>query len=568
MEDTAQESLPEAIASINNQVEGDEITMKDGTDKDGGGGGGGGNSSENRKDVETLVDENDEPQNDNVSIEHDLAENDRDVVKQIDEFCHDEATLDTHENMTKEINIDSEFSDIDSIMTKNSSFKLDSVDLSSLISLEEELVVGDKEADIYVIGADDDQSATGNKVTGDGSDSGVEINGCSSYGGRDCSPALLRAFSSNSAGYASSCGGFEDSLTASTATPAASCDSSLISCYSTYEDTEDIITSSTTMMLQVDGDGTSEGGSESSSITSKDTRNTSVRNGASKKVPSSANRVNAKKRAVAAEESKTNASSPSNKSKTGSPTATPINSSRSKNTPAHQTSVVSTTTNVGSSTTERSNPHSRKEKVSSTMTSSSSAIKSSSHKLSSGGSSTKSSSSSSMSKSVCATVVGVSKVRSKDSSLSSSSEGRKESPASATSTTRGRGTRTTSVRSKVMGTTDDGRWPSSTNKPHSVTPRSRGGSIIEGQSRKFNMNSSSIANSSFMESKASALEKYATLPRRRRCKSPDIPLMIETPLRSHSVSRDPSLNRAASLRKQHRLREGSNLTKKSSTLST
>ena len=376
------------------------------------------------------------------------------------------------------------------------------------------------------------------------------------YGGRDCSPALLRAFSSNSGGYASSCGGLEDSLTASTATPAASCDSSLISCYSTYEDTEEIVTSSTTMMIQVDGDGTSEGGSESSSVTSKDARSTSARNGANKKVPSGASRVSSKKRTLAAEETKTNASSPSSKSKSASPTATPVNSPRSKPSSHPASASCKTPSNVGNGTTGRSNPQSRREKVSPAMTSSCGAIKTSSHKLTSG-SSTKSSSSSSMSKSICGTMVGVSKVRSKDSSLSSSSESKKDHPGTA----KGRGTKASSVRNKVIGGTDDGRWPSSANKQHSVTPRSRGGSVIEGQSRKFNLNSSSIASSSFMESKASALEKYATLPRRRRCKSPDVSITMETPLRSLSVSRDPSLNRAASLRKQHRLREGSSLNK-------
>lgn len=574
MEDTAEEALPQATASHDiDQLEGDGVTMKGGTDKgDSGGIEGGGNYSVKGKDMETLgtSDENGQ-QNDNVLTEQeDLAENDPDIVKKInDPPCPDENYSDEHTD--ERVAKDSEYSDIDSLITKNSSFKLDSVDLSSLVSLEEELVISDKEADIYVIeteddGTEGDQSAAGmfsgtdfpsSKVTGDGSDSGVEVNGCSSYGGRDCSPALLRAFSSNSGGYASSCGGLEDSLTASTATPAASCDSSLISCYSTYEDTEDIVTSTTTMMLQVDGDGTSEGGSESSSVTSKDARSTGPRNGASKKVPSSASRVNSKKRGLAVEETKLNASSPSSKSKNASPTATPINYPRSRPASSHPASASSKSpSNIGSSTTGKSNPHSRREKVSSTVISSCGSIKSSSNKLTSG-SSTKSSSSSSMSKSICGTMVGVSKVRSKDSSQSSSSEGKKDAPG----TTKGRGSRTSSGRSKVIGGTDDGRWPSSTNKPHSVTPRSRGGSVIEGQSRKFNLNSSSVASSSLMESKASALEKYATLPRRRRCKSPDISISIETPLRSHSVSRDPSLNRAASLRKQLRLRESSSLNK-------
>ena len=486
MEAFTQES---SVTSDSSVLESDKVTMKE--DDDGGGAG-----SEVK---EGMQDEQEAP----------------DLEKQAND-----ATVELDDRLMKD-------SDVDSVNTKTACFH------TGFFSMEEESVISDREAE------------ASSKLTGEGSDSGVEINGCSSCGGRD----LLRTFICNSGGYASSCGGADDSLTTSTATPAASCDSSLISCYSTYEDTEEIVSSSMATMLQVDGDGTSEGSSESSSVTSRDAR---ARNGTTKKVPSSSNRVSVKKRSSTVEEPKTSTSSPNSKSKNASPTATPINSSRSKAILSHSASGASKST---SNVSERSNPLSKREKGSSTLT----AIRHSSYKPSSTGS-TKSSSSSS-SKSLCCTAGGAPKTRPKDGSMSSSVESRKDSSSGTGSgTLKGRGTRTSSVRSKFIGGTDDGRWPS-TNKSNPFTPRARGGSVVEGQSRKLNLNASSVASGSLMESKASALEKYATLPRRRRCKSPEVSVTVETHFRSHSVSRDPSLNRAASLRKQHRLRESSSLSK-------
>lgn len=494
----------------------------------------------------------------------------------------------TKQSLKDEAN-ESELFEMESVNTTDSSHKCNSVDL---VVFKGDVVISCKETDIYLLDNDntetlhnDGNEAEGNatdvlnmtvtenvdfrvvgtsgKVTGDGSDSGVEVNGCVSLGGRESSPALLRAFNGNSGGYISSCGGLEDSLTASTATPVASCDSSLISCYSTYEETEDIVTS-TTMMLPADGDGTSEGGSESSSVASKDIR--SGKNGSSKRVMPDASRVSAKKRTPTTETAKSSSSSPIGK--TRSPvTATPVNSLRPKSTSSHhQTPVASKTpsSNVGTTTAVKlsatNNSSHKREKVSATVTASCGTVKSSSYKSSTSGNSAKSSSS--MSKSVCGSVIGVMKGQTKDSSLSNGSEGRKNL-VSVSASGKGRGTRnSSSMRSKVIGGTDDGRWPSSANKSHSSTPRSRGGSVVDGQPRKLNVSgSSSVVSSSLMESKATALEKYATLPRRRRCKSPEVHTTLETPVRSHSVSRDPSLNRAASLRKQHHQREGSNLNK-------
>ncbi|KAJ4434357.1 hypothetical protein ANN_22916 [Periplaneta americana] len=606
-EGSDQESLPKSIIRHDNnhqlqdRLESD-TDMKQGIGK---GGGGGGGDNDEEKGIE-----NGEGQEDNTSKAQEVHSEQRGdldetmtnenlsdlIVDQMrdksyvsedlkDELSGLEVTDQSLESGGKDSVVDSELSEMGSVHIQNSSFKLDSVDFSSLVSLEEEFIVSDKETNMYLVdttdtetagddGTEADQDATvensdfrstepNGKVTGDGSDSGVEVNGFSSYGGRESSPALLRAFSSNSGGYTSSCGGLEDSLTASTATPAASCDSSLISCYSTYEDTEDIVTNTTTMMLQVDGDGTSEGGSESSSVTSKDTRTVNSKNGSGKKMTPSANRNGAKKRTLAADVAKNSVSSASCKSKSASPTATPVNTSRTKLSSQRQSPVASKTpsTQTGTGAVSKSSAHTssqKRDKLPATMTTSGGAIKS---RPSTSGSSTKSSASSSMSKSACGSLPSGSKVRSKDSSMTSGSESRRDGVPSSATTPKGRGAK--SVRSKVIGGTDDGRWPSSANKPHAVLPRSRGGSVVDGQGRKLNVASSSstVSSGSFMESKATALEKYATLPRRRRCKSPEIQVGLETTLRSHSVSRDPSLNRAASLRKQHYLREGGSLNK-------
>jgi hypothetical protein len=478
--------------------------------------------------------------------------------------------------------------------TTDSSCRPEGINLRSIVNLEEELVLCQEENNIYLLDNDDTEALhnngneaegnaldmlnitvienadfkaveTSSKLVGDGNDSGVEVNGCTSCGGRESSFALLRACSSNSSGYTISCGGPEDSLTASTATPAASCDSSLISCYSAYEETEDIVTSTTTMLVPADGDGTSEGGSESSSVTGKDVRHCNLKNGSSKRVTPGSSRVSAKKRTQATEVARSSSSSVSSKAKSASPATTPVNSSRPK--PRllhHQTPVtsitsptVATTAAIKSSATSTSS-HIH-EKVPVTMTTSCGAVKFSSQKASTNGSSKKSSS---LSKSVCDSTLSVTKGQTKDTCLSGCSEGKRDGVAVSTPG-KGKGTRsTTSIRSRVIGGTDDGRWPSSASKSHSLTSRSRGGSVVDGQPRKLNVSgSSSVVSTSSMESKATALEKYATLPRRRRCKSPEIQTTLGKTVRSHSVSRDPSLNRAASLRKQHHQREGSSLNK-------
>lgn len=96
----------------------------------------------------------------------------------------------------------------------------------------------------------DNENSSNGKVNGDGSDSGVEFGASLTMNG-----VLQRALSSNSGGYASSCGGLEDNI------EPVSCNSSMISyCSDTCEKT------STTVVVGNDFYA-SEGGSESSSIT-------------------------------------------------------------------------------------------------------------------------------------------------------------------------------------------------------------------------------------------------------------------------------------------------------------
>lgn len=94
--------------------------------------------------------------------------------------------------------------------------------------------------------------------------------------------------------------------------------------------------------------------------------------------------------------------------------------------------------------------------------------------------------------------------------------------------------RVPSVKGKVSSPSsdcNDGRWPSTISK---IAQKFR-------PEKKTVMNTSTI---SVTESKATALEKYATLPRRRRKSAEN--LTLSEPL----SSREPSLNRSASLRRK------------------
>ncbi|XP_024885070.1 uncharacterized protein LOC112463113 isoform X1 [Temnothorax curvispinosus] len=91
-----------------------------------------------------------------------------------------------------------------------------------------------------------DKTLAENKDSKDGSDSGVE----------GCATEVPRVRSRNSVDYTSSCGGLDE----------ASCDSSLVSCCSVYEDACGSTLPDDVRLGATGGEGTSEGGSESSSI--------------------------------------------------------------------------------------------------------------------------------------------------------------------------------------------------------------------------------------------------------------------------------------------------------------
>uniref|UniRef100_T1I167 Uncharacterized protein n=1 Tax=Rhodnius prolixus TaxID=13249 RepID=T1I167_RHOPR len=90
------------------------------------------------------------------------------------------------------------------------------------------------------------------------------------------------------------------------------------------------------------------------------------------------------------------------------------------------------------------------------------------------------------------------------------------------------------ARTPQINSPDDGRWPSSVNRPSSA-------SKIKNEKKLTTMTSSMGP----VETKSNAFDKYATLPRRRRKSAEN--LLSPTECRT---SRSPSLNRAASLRKK------------------
>lgn len=100
-----------------------------------------------------------------------------------------------------------------------------------------------------------------------------------------------------------------------------------------------------------------------------------------------------------------------------------------------------------------------------------------------------------------------------------------------------------SSRSKIVPAIDDGRWPYAPSKSHTAVSRQK--------SNTSHPTDKKSPSCSAAESKANAqvIEKYATLPRRRRQKS------NENLVHSHDSSsrhRDPSLNKTEILRRKHR----------------
>nr|CAD7462864.1 unnamed protein product [Timema tahoe] len=345
-------------------------------------------------------------------------------------------------------------------------------------------------------------------INKEGSDSGVEVNGA-----HESLPCLQRISS-----------GLEDSNISSTM----SCDSSLISYYSSsYQDAEDLVTG-TTMVLPPSGDGTSEAGSESSSITSKDA-------GQGMKIGTSSIFMKRKTDLTSVLKKST-----TNRQTTSTPSA--VSSARTRViTSSGQPSFTDKTTTLGSINKPTAISNCRKEKVALSTSIKGVASKLVQQGLSSRASRPNSSSSTGMSKGHSRTSGNIT-VNVSDKNVVSQSKGRGLFRA---------------VKAKVSSNmpNNDGRWPSSIHRPQPSSTKSREGSIMENTIKKTVATSTiGMGEDTIMESKASALEKYATLPRRRRYQSPETSV-TEVHLRSQSTGRDPSLNRAASLRKQLQVRE-------------
>nr|CAD7438551.1 unnamed protein product [Timema bartmani] len=345
-------------------------------------------------------------------------------------------------------------------------------------------------------------------INKEGSDSGVEVNGA-----HESLPCLQRISS-----------GLEDSNISSTM----SCDSSLISYYSSsYQDAEDLVTG-TTMVLPPSGDGTSEAGSESSSITSKDA-------GQGMKIGTSSIFMKRK-----TDLSSVLKKSTTNRQTTSTPSA--VSSARTRViSSSGQPSFTDKTTTLGSINKPTAISNCRKEKVALSTSIKGVASKLVQQGLSSRASRPNSSSSTGMSKGHSRTSGNIT-VNVSDKNVVSQSKGRGLFRA---------------VKAKVSSNmpNNDGRWPSSIHRPQPSSTKSREGSIMENTNKKTVATSTiGMGEDTIMESKASALEKYATLPRRRRYQSPETSV-TEVHLRSQSTGRDPSLNRAASLRKQLQVRE-------------
>lgn len=122
-------------------------------------------------------------------------------------------------------------------------------------------------------------TGTGKALNCDGNDSGVEIGNTAVSDGQ-----LQRALSNNSGGYASSCGGLEEAI------GNASCNSSLISCCSDFCDAK---TPNKILRHNSINDCTSEGGSESSSVTGGATirRSSTIKKKVALNEPTTANKL-------------------------------------------------------------------------------------------------------------------------------------------------------------------------------------------------------------------------------------------------------------------------------------
>lgn len=288
------------------------------------------------------------------------------------------------------------------------------------------------------------------KVNGDGSDSGVETGASLTMNG-----VLQRALSSNSGGYASSCGGLEDNI------EPVSCNSSMISyCSDVCEKTN------STIVLGIGTDFyASEGGSESSSVTGVPTIRKA--NGAAKKKV-------ALKEVSSKSPRKSNESTSSTRSRSRPPSVSRSNTLPSK----------SVAPNLATRDRARSRDKTKDEPSKILMTSS----------LTRSMSTKRPPKPDSFPTSI------------KEMSLSTSSP--RVNLSRTPSLTRGH---RTPLSTPIA---DDGRWPSISNKSATLQRNARGSSVApEGLIIRTRIGNIQLDN------KSSTFDKYATLPRRRKEKS-------------------------------------------------
>ena len=307
-------------------------------------------------------------------------------------------------------------------------------------------------------------------TNGDGNDSGVEIGALSSMNG-----VLQRALSSNSGGYASSCGGLEDQI------GQLSCNSSVISyCSETCEKTN-----STVVVADFCA---SEGGSESSSIT----------NG-----PTSRKSNSASKKKVAVKEPPTRSPRKSNEF-TGR--SRPASVSRSNTLPSKS---VAPNLTPRERTRSRDTNMSKSESMQMTPKSSMSCLLTRSTMQSKRPPKPDS-------------LPGSIKDSYRDLSLSSPRVHVSRTP----SLTRGRTPLATP-------TNDDGRWPSISSKCNSASQRLMRATSTQPESLTIK---TKIGNIHLDHKSSITVDKYATLPRRRKEKSQED--LKDKESRSSSTNRD------------------------------
>ncbi|XP_044732322.1 cingulin [Chrysoperla carnea] len=352
-----------------------------------------------------------------------------------------------------------------------------------------------------------DKATDDKTIVNDGSDSGVELCGGTEPSvvvhnehGREI---LQRALSSTSGGgySSSSCNGADDG------TLAFSCDSSIVSCCSNYEDAFDILATKNSTLLEdlsrhaMRDERASENGSESSSVTGGNSIRTPKSSLSSRRNNTTNGTV--KKKVAVTEPSR------QSRNRNAEIVNSPTQRSRSKS----NSSRINSTKPPSNSTLNNTRIRSKDKLDPNATTATKTSTK------------TSTSTSSTKTKPKIDTNTTVAK---RDTSLSRSNPNK-----------------LIKTRTPASTPSDDGRWPSTglRSTPTTIARSVRGTSLTNDNIGNTPMVSSAKGNRLHqilnVESKATALEKYATLPRRRRERTPDCSNKESTTSRS----RDPSLTR-------------------------